>query len=176
MQASISLRQSARLQSCAFRLTPAVQLAQRACHTPVHSQLQALERSPRGCRQHRLTSAAPVASMSEVGAEPADTSKQQDTIVQYVVLRRDLYDSLKWPLGSVVAQACHAATAALWESREEAATQQYCSEQQINHMHKVPGTSVLARLHVTQCDGAMPQTPGESPLLHFQHLCLRQAL
>lgn len=58
-------------------------------------------------------------------------------LVQYVVLRADLWKDINWPLGSIVAQACHAATAALWESREEPSSQQYCSPAQLNHMHKV---------------------------------------
>ena len=58
-------------------------------------------------------------------------------LVQYVVLRRDLWADLDWPLGSVVAQACHAATAALWLSREEPATSSYCAADNIDHMHKV---------------------------------------
>ena len=58
--------------------------------------------------------------------------------MQYVVLRRDLWADLGWPLGSVVAQACHAATAALWLSREEPATFRYCAAESIDHMHKVP--------------------------------------
>ena len=58
--------------------------------------------------------------------------------MQYVVLRRDLWADLGWPLGSVVAQACHAATAALWLSREEPATSSYCAADSIDHMHKVP--------------------------------------
>ena len=64
--------------------------------------------------------------------------------MQYVVLRRDLWADLGWPLGSVVAQACHAATAALWLSREEPATASYCAAESIDHMHKVP-TLILQR-------------------------------
>ena len=60
-----------------------------------------------------------------------------DPLVQYVVLRRDLWADLGWPLGSVVAQACHAATAALWLSRKEPATTSYCAADSIDHMHKV---------------------------------------
>ena len=32
-------------------------------------------------------------------------------IVQYVVLRSDLQTVLKWPVGALIAQACHACTA-----------------------------------------------------------------
>ena len=61
----------------------------------------------------------------------------QEVIVQYVVLRSDLWKDLSWPLGSVVAQACHASTAALWESRQLPSSQIYCSSSNLDHMHKV---------------------------------------
>jgi len=57
-------------------------------------------------------------------------------LVQYVVLRRDLWAELGWPLGSVVAQACHASTAALWLSREQAEAAAYCAPGNLDHMHK----------------------------------------
>ena len=76
-------------------------------------------------------------------------SSPDDPLLQYVVLRRDLWTELEWPLGSVVAQGCHAATAALWLTREAADTQQYCAEANLDHMHKVRwggnAASVLAR-------------------------------
>ncbi|KAL4448558.1 hypothetical protein ABPG75_005777 [Micractinium tetrahymenae] len=75
--------------------------------------------------------AADPSSTGGGGAAPADP------LLQYVVLRRDLWAELDWPLGSVVAQGCHAATAALWESRESATTQEYCAPENIDHMHKV---------------------------------------
>lgn len=58
-----------------------------------------------------------------------------DTVVQYVVLRRDLIDS--WPLGSVVTQGCHAAVAAIWSHKDDAVTLQYCSPSNLDSMHKV---------------------------------------
>lgn len=46
-------------------------------------------------------------------AEESRTQKSslsdEDPLVQYVVLRKDLTAKLNWPLGAVVAQACHAA-------------------------------------------------------------------
>ncbi|KAK9831398.1 hypothetical protein WJX81_001157 [Elliptochloris bilobata] len=79
---------------------------------------------------HSLMSQADLqASISE--------STPGDPLVQYVVLRRDLWSELGWPLGSVVAQACHAATAALWLSREQPETATYCAADFIDHMHKV---------------------------------------
>ncbi|XP_024031680.1 uncharacterized protein LOC21402761 isoform X2 [Morus notabilis] len=68
---------------------------------------------------------------SQDGAEKADGS---DVLVQYVVLRRDLIDT--WPLGSVVTQGCHASVAAVWLSREDPHTVQYCSPDNIDSMHK----------------------------------------
>ena len=47
--------------------------------------------------------------------------------MQYVVLRSDLWKDQGWPLGSLAAQAAHAATAALWLSRDSEETRAYCS-------------------------------------------------
>lgn len=63
----------------------------------------------------------------------------EDPIVQYVALRRDLWKEKAWPLGSIVAQGCHAATAALWLSRETEMTSLYCSTDSLDHMRKVRG-------------------------------------
>lgn len=65
------------------------------------------------------------------------TMSEEDPIVQYVALRRDLWKEHKWPLGSIVAQGCHAATAALWISRDSDTTQLYCSPDTLDHMRKV---------------------------------------
>uniref|UniRef100_A0A7N0RCC4 peptidyl-tRNA hydrolase n=1 Tax=Kalanchoe fedtschenkoi TaxID=63787 RepID=A0A7N0RCC4_KALFE len=56
-------------------------------------------------------------------------------LVQYVVLRRDLIDV--WPLGSVVMQGCHASVCAIWMSKDDAHTAEYCSAGNIDSMHKV---------------------------------------
>ncbi len=56
-------------------------------------------------------------------------------IVQYVVVRGDLVKSLKWPLGAVIAQACHAATAVIHLHREDEAVQKYLGD--LDNMHKV---------------------------------------
>lgn len=60
-----------------------------------------------------------------------------DVVVQYVVLRRDLWAELGWPLGSVVAQACHASTAAIWISRDDGVVNRYCATDSLDSMHKV---------------------------------------
>jgi len=64
--------------------------------------------------------------------------------MQYVVLRSDLWKRDKkegggWPLGSLAAQAAHAAAAALWLSRDTDETRKYCcdSDGSIDRMTKV---------------------------------------
>lgn len=74
---------------------------------------------------------APASSSAAAGA-PAP-----NPIVQYVVLRRDLGQGMGWPLGSICAQAAHAAVAAVWEHREHADTVAYCAPDAIDGMHKV---------------------------------------
>lgn len=69
--------------------------------------------------------------------EKSEASGREDTIVQYVVVRKDLSKILKWTPGPIMAQACHASCAALWLSRESTITQAYCSEKALNDMTKV---------------------------------------
>jgi len=57
------------------------------------------------------------------------------SIVQYVVLRRDLVEKLKWPTGALIAQACHACTAAIHQFYDDESTKLYLAE--CNKMHKV---------------------------------------
>lgn len=56
-------------------------------------------------------------------------------IVQYVVVRGDLSRTMKWPLGAVVAQACHACTAVIHLFYDDAHTQTYLAD--LDNMHKV---------------------------------------
>ncbi|KAL9227436.1 hypothetical protein vseg_003124 [Gypsophila vaccaria] len=75
-------------------------------------------------------------TMSTGDGEAAETGKkEEEVIVQYVVLRRDLIDT--WPLGSVVTQGCHASVAAIWENKDDPSTLTYCSPSRIHSMHKV---------------------------------------
>ena len=55
------------------------------------------------------------------------------TLVQYIAVRGDLID--KWPLGAIVAQACHASSAALHIFKDDTTTQQYLLD--LDTMHKV---------------------------------------
>ena len=69
------------------------------------------------------------------------TNTTSEVRLQYVVLRRDMWRGenegfVSWPLGAIVAQGCHAATAALWASRDEVDTKAYCSDDNLDHMHK----------------------------------------
>ena len=57
------------------------------------------------------------------------------SLVQYVIIRGDLLKHLSWPTGAVIAQACHACSAALWLFREDSNTIEYTKE--LDRMHKV---------------------------------------
>lgn len=90
------------------------------------------------CAAMEGSQAAPAAAAEPTSSgSGAPSSSGGDPLLQYVVLRRDLWTDLGWPLGSVVAQGCHAATAALWLTRDSATTQQYCAPENLDHMHKV---------------------------------------
>ncbi|KAF4092214.1 hypothetical protein AMELA_G00018200 [Ameiurus melas] len=56
-------------------------------------------------------------------------------LVQYVVVRSDLIHALAWPLGAVITQACHAATAVIHLNYNDPDTQEYLSD--LDNMHKV---------------------------------------
>lgn len=68
-------------------------------------------------------------------------------LVQYVVVRSDLIHALSWPLGAVITQACHAATAAIHVNYSDPDTQEYLSDLdnmhkvvlQVRHTHRAPG-------------------------------------
>ncbi|XP_069089861.1 putative peptidyl-tRNA hydrolase PTRHD1 [Pleurodeles waltl] len=72
-------------------------------------------------------------------------------LVQYVVVRGDLQKILAWPLGALVAQACHAATAAIHLNYSHPHTCAYLQE--LDCMHKVvleaPDEGSLAMLAET---------------------------
>ena len=56
-------------------------------------------------------------------------------LVQYVVVRSDVLRKLKWPTGALIAQACHACTAALHLYYDDANTRAYFND--LDRMHKV---------------------------------------
>lgn len=63
------------------------------------------------------------------------TSVATDPIVQYIVVRRDLWRDEGWPLGSVAAQCCHAATAVIFNHRDDPEVLAYAAD--LDHMRKV---------------------------------------
>ncbi|KAH8290038.1 hypothetical protein KR093_007666 [Drosophila rubida] len=56
-------------------------------------------------------------------------------IVQYIVVRSDLRNTLNWPLGAVIAQCCHATAAVMSLHVEDEETQAYLKD--LDNMHKV---------------------------------------
>lgn len=86
---------------------------------------------PEGAAATATGRTSPTAASAQAGALTVDP------IVQYLVIRKDLWTELKWPLGSLVAQACHAATAVMWQSQADEVTKQYLSPENIDSMHKV---------------------------------------
>ena len=65
----------------------------------------------------------------------ASASLSASNLVQYIVVRRDLLDKPGWSLGALIAQACHASTAALYMYREHPHTLEYYTD--LDRMHKV---------------------------------------
>lgn len=80
-----------------------------------------------------------VGNMAAPGAGPPTR------LVQYVVVRSDLVHKLSWPLGAVITQACHAATAAIHLHYADGDTQRYLAE--LDSMHKVV-LGVSSRIHL----------------------------
>lgn len=56
-------------------------------------------------------------------------------MVQYVIIRGDLMKVLKWPLGAVIAQACHACTAVMTMYKDDNNVVEYTRD--IDNMRKV---------------------------------------
>jgi hypothetical protein len=96
------------------------------------------------------TAAAAAAGPSSGGAQQQqDAPAGSDPIVQWVVLRRDLWGDQGWPLGPVIAQACHASAAALLLHLDDEDTRAYVAPDALDHMHKVLrlSTAAAGRLH-----------------------------
>ena len=54
---------------------------------------------------------------------------------EYVVVRGDLLKALKWPVGAVIAQACHASSAVIHLYHDDASTVEYLKN--LDSMHKI---------------------------------------
>ena len=55
-------------------------------------------------------------------------------LIQYVIIRGDLIRELKWPVGAVIAQACHAVAATMKLFGEDEYTVKYTDD--LNNMRK----------------------------------------
>lgn len=90
----------------------------------------ALMATPPPATPPRSSAAAPATS-----ADPPEDA--EDVIIQAVVVRRDLLKTMEWPVGSVIAQACHACLAVAWEHRDDPCVADYLAAGNIDSMHKV---------------------------------------
>ncbi|KAL6549698.1 hypothetical protein OROMI_020186 [Orobanche minor] len=87
---------------------------------------------PNVSRMESSTAASAAADTARI--DQVTESSAADTLIQYVVVRRDLIDT--WPLGSLVTQGCHASVAAIWENKYDQDTLRYCSSSNLDSMHK----------------------------------------
>lgn len=79
-----------------------------------------------------------VSSLSRMAsAASSRAAPDNDTVVQYIILRRDLWRDEGWSLGPIVAQGCHAAVAAICAFQDDVHTQAYVAMGNLDHMHKV---------------------------------------
>lgn len=85
-------------------------------------------------RDQKLFSRMASGEGGETATHPVEKG---DVIVQYIILRRDLWNDMGWPRGSVVAQACHASIAVVWQHQEDSVVQEYCAPENLDKMHKV---------------------------------------
>lgn len=58
------------------------------------------------------------------------------TLIQYVVVRADLMKVLKWNIGAVITQACHAVAVINENTKLDENTKLYLSPENIDKMHK----------------------------------------
>lgn len=56
-------------------------------------------------------------------------------IVQYIIVRKDLIEVLKWSVGALIAQACHATAAVTHLYHDDPVSKQYF--QDLDNMHKI---------------------------------------
>jgi peptidyl-tRNA hydrolase len=93
------------------------------------------------CRARTATPRRPLGTLVSMSAAPPAESPPPAPPVQYVVVRKDLRApppaGLGWPVGSVIAQAVHASLAAVWKTKDTAATLAYCNEDCGRQMHTV---------------------------------------
>ncbi|KAL4649204.1 putative peptidyl-tRNA hydrolase PTRHD1 [Arapaima gigas] len=100
------------------------------------------------------------------GSESSVMVDRARNLVQYVVVRGDLVRTLGWPLGAVIAQSCHAATAVIHLNYSDPDTQEYLAE--LDTMHKVvleaPNEATLTALsEILQDNGVAHKLWVEQP-------------
>lgn len=71
------------------------------------------------------------------------------TLIQYVIVRADLMKVLKWNIGAVITQACHAVAAVNETTKTDELTRQYLSPENIDQMHKC--VLAVSNLHHNIC-------------------------
>ncbi|XP_055316894.1 putative peptidyl-tRNA hydrolase PTRHD1 [Sitodiplosis mosellana] len=57
------------------------------------------------------------------------------SLIQYVIVNKEIITKLGWPLGAVIAQCCHATTAVGHQFKDDADVKTYFGD--IDNMHKV---------------------------------------
>jgi hypothetical protein len=71
----------------------------------------------------------------EIPVPSTATDSGMVTRVMYLLLRKDLETTFKWPIGALCTQAAHAATACLWTYRDDPDVIAYMND--MDHMHKI---------------------------------------
>eukprot|EP00299_Pterocystis_sp_00344_P016253 c8153_g1_i4.p2 GENE.c8153_g1_i4~~c8153_g1_i4.p2 ORF type:complete len:126 (-),score=20.86 c8153_g1_i4:90-467(-) len=64
-------------------------------------------------------------------------ANQGETIIQYVVMRRDLVKTLGWPVGALISQGVHASIAAVVKHIADPQVVEYTSDGQLERMHTI---------------------------------------
>ncbi|KAF8822899.1 Peptidyl-tRna hydrolase PTH2 domain-containing protein [Cardiosporidium cionae] len=77
--------------------------------------------------------------LMDSSASPVEQSENlpstEDPIIQYILIRKDLLEALKWPVGAIIAQACHASVAAITANLSDNEVVAYLNRQ--DNMRKV---------------------------------------
>lgn len=90
-------------------------------------------------------------------ATPPETAKPKvGALTMQIIIRRDLLDVEKWPVGPLIAQGSHAATAIMHLQRENPAMKDYTADWK--HMRKVS--------HVMGCSGPVLDAAASYPTGH----------
>lgn len=74
-------------------------------------------------------------SLAAPSATDASTKPKTGALTMQIILRRDLLEVEKWPVGPLIAQGSHAATALMYLFKEHQAMKDYVADWK--HMRKV---------------------------------------